>query len=147
MKRTSAAKRQLIVHLLKDGLSTHEVSVRAKIHQSTVSRIKCQENIEQENVKRGRPRIISGRIAKKLSTKVRSGERQSAVQAKRFLEETTTLCFITQTVRNVLAKEGLEAASKIENPRNSTTNMKSVLSLTGNISTGLRTTGSGSFGL
>src|SRR5262249_55101360 len=124
MKRTSAAKHQLIVHLLKDGLSTHEVAVRAEIHQSTVSQIKCQENIEQENVKRGRPRIISGRIAKKLSTKVLSGELQNAVQAKRFLEETTTLSVRTQRVRNVLAKEGLEAASKIENPRISTTNMK-----------------------
>jgi transposase len=124
MKRTPAAKRQLIVHLLKEGLSTHEVAARAKVHQSTVSRIKRQENIEQKNVKRGRPRIVSDRIAKKLSTKVRSGELQNAVQARKFLEETTSLSVSTQTVRNVLAKDGLEAAPKIEKPKISKANMK-----------------------
>lgn len=151
MKRTPAAKRQLIVHLLKEGLSTHEVAARAKVHQSTVSRIKRQENIEQKNVKRGRPRIVSDRIAKKLSTKVRSGELQNAVQARKFLEETTSLSVSTQTVRNVLAKDGLEAAPKIEKPKISKANMKKRLEFARKhqywTSTGPWTTGSGSFGL
>lgn len=124
MKTISKEKTISIKALLLQGQSTRQVASRLGVGIATVSRVRqsIQENIPPSTI--GRPKLLNAQTRRFLVRKITSGEIDNAVQGQDLLRNKLNLDVNTQTVRNALQEEGLQAVVKTKKPRITKENMR-----------------------
>jgi transposase len=116
MKPISADKRNNIIRLLEDGLSSREIATLVGLHRSTIDSIRKQVMPDAPKPASGRPAKLSARDRRNLARLVTSGKADTAVQLQKELRSTAGIHVSAQTVRNALKGEGLKAAVKRKKP-------------------------------
>ena len=61
MKPTSATQHSMVISLLKEGYSVHQIESKTGLGRSTIGRIKKKTDLDKENNKGGRPSKLSSR--------------------------------------------------------------------------------------
>jgi transposase len=104
--------RQLIVTLLQNGKSCHQVAAQLYVSYSMVQRVYTSIKDSLPQHLGGCPRKLTTCDQRLLARKVTSGVADTAPQLKKLLD----LDVSTQTVRNALKKAGLKSAVKQKKP-------------------------------
>jgi transposase len=103
---------QLIVTLLQNGKSCHQVAAQLYVSYSMVQRVYTSIKDSLPQHLGGCPRKLTTCDQRLLARKVTSGVADTAPQLKKLLD----LDVSTQTVRNALKKAGLKSAVKQKKP-------------------------------
>jgi Transposase len=116
MKATSATQVTLAVTLLKSGLSYYQISSRAGLSPSTLSRIHNKHCPEVPKGAGGCPKKLSENDIRYATRLISTGQAENAVQVTRTLREVTNKTFSAQTVRNHMKTAGMKAVVKKKRP-------------------------------
>jgi transposase len=116
MKPTSQNKRDSIISLLKNGLSTRQVAEKLSIGKSTVAKIGKECDLGVSKSKGGRPSILSDRNKTYCVQKVTRDRVSNAVKVTKALENNIGILCNPETVRRALREKGLGAIEKQPKP-------------------------------
>lgn len=116
MKSISSAKQDLIISLLNSGLSTRAVASQTGVSKSKVCNIAKEMLPNKENLKAGRPSILSPRDKRAISMQIQSGRAETAVEIAQNLNPTFSSPVSVQTIRNALKKDDFKAVAKKKKP-------------------------------
>ena len=116
MRRISDEIHNNVVSLLNNGISTHRVTERCNVSQSTVSRIrrKCFPN--QSKPKSGRKALLTPMQKRLIVRKLTSGQIETNTVAQKYLSDNQKVIVSAQTIRNSLKQAGLKASVKVKKP-------------------------------
>ena len=101
-----------ILSLLQSGKSCHQVASQLHVSYSTVRRLYSKHRSTLPRQHGGCPTKLTPQDRHLLTRKVTSGAADNASQLKRLLDLNVT----TQTIRNMLKREGLKSAVKRKRP-------------------------------
>jgi len=116
MKATSATQYSLVISLLHEGYSLHQIQLKTGPGKSTFGRIKKTVDEDKENLKGGHPSKLS--ICDKISIiqQITSGKLDNAVQPAKFINETISDPVAPQTIRDMLRKNNFQSVTKTKHP-------------------------------
>jgi transposase len=115
MKSTSSSQHAIVVSLLSEGYSVHQIQSKSGIGKSTVERIK-KEVDSKENNKGGRPSKLSHHDKKSIIHQITTGKLDNAVQATQFINNILPSPVTPQTVRNALKSNDFHSVIKQKRP-------------------------------
>ena len=118
MRPISSTTTANIVALLNQDLSTREIAVRTGVSHWTVYHIKKEHLPGRKGKKSGRPAVLSVSVRQRrlIVRKVTSGQLDTAVDVKRYLQEAEDTNVHAETVRNCLKEAGLRSFPKLKKP-------------------------------
>ena len=103
---------QLIITLLQNGKSCHQVAAQLDVSYSMVQKLYSSIKDSLPKCSGGCPRSLTATSQRLLARKVTSGAADNAPQLKRLLHLNVT----PQTIRNALRRAGLKSAVKQKKP-------------------------------
>jgi transposase len=110
MKAISATQHFTIISLLQEGYSYTQI--QTGLGRATISRIKAEVLSDKENNPAGRPSKLTTHHKQSIVCQISSGKLDNAVQATQFINYAIPNPVTSQTVRNVLKKNGFHSATK-----------------------------------
>ena len=116
MHPISSAQKENILSLASNGHSTHIVSFRLGISQSTVSRTLRTLYPNQHFFSGGCPSKLSSTSQRAIITQITSGKASNAVQATNYINAIIPTPVSSETVRRVLRKNSFKAVVKKKKP-------------------------------
>jgi transposase len=116
MRPTSADKRSSVLSLLAEGYSHREIQSRTGVGKGSIYRISKEVEGDKENHLGGHPSKLTNRDKQSIVRQITTGRLDNAVQATQFINSIIPDPVTPQTVRNVLKKNGLHAATKKKVP-------------------------------
>jgi transposase len=81
MKSTSSSQHTIVVSLLSEGYSVHQIQSKTGLGKSTVGRIKKEMDSDKENSKGGCPSKLSHHDKQSIIHQITTGKLDNAVQA------------------------------------------------------------------
>jgi transposase len=127
MRQLSTDKRDGILSLLQQGLSTRKVAKRCRIGKSAVQRLRAECLPDLISSQNGRPAKLSAQDRRFCVRAITSGKLGTTTEVAKDLESKLNVKVCDRTVRNVLHEAGLGAVEKEEKPKLSPKNVKARL--------------------
>ena len=118
---------KIVVDLLLSNHSIRQVATKTGVPRSTVGRISKAIIPNKENIRTGRPPILSPHDKRRIVNQIESGKLDNAVQATEFINSINTSPVCAQTVRNALHECHLKSVVKRKVPMLKPANRKSRL--------------------
>ena len=116
MKPTSSTKHSIVVSLLQEGYSLHQIQSKTGLGKSTVGWIKKEVDGDKENNKGGCLFKLSPCNNQTIICQIISGKIDNAVQATHFINSVNPTPVTSQTVRNMLKKHDMYSSVKTNRP-------------------------------
>ena len=117
MKSLSLSQKQQIISLAQQGHSSYQISSRTGFSASTCKRVIAQELPDLPRSHGGRPKSLSSSDRRYITRQIYTGSCKNAAQIARKLNATLPHPISTQTVRNALKEQDLEAVTKVKKPK------------------------------
>src|SRR5271168_2590988 len=100
MKPTSSSQHSIVISLLSEGYSVHQIQSNTGLGKSTVGRIRKEVDSEKENNQGGHPSKLSPRDKQSIIHQITTGKLDNAVQATQFINNILSSPVTPQMVRN-----------------------------------------------
>ena len=124
MKPISQQCRLDVINLVQNGLSDRQIAVQTGLGRSTVQRIRKKWHPEHPTPAPGRPRILSATQERIIVRSITSGKADTSETVRKAINTEHGILVSTQTIRNILKKNGLKAGPKIKKPLLSARHLK-----------------------
>jgi len=107
---------RIIISMLKNGDSCHQIVARLGVGHSTVAELHSQITGSLKENPGGRPSKLSTYDRRKLVRLITTGKADTAIQLKHELQTITNITVSAQTICNALKTEDLVARAKVKKP-------------------------------
>jgi transposase len=112
IKSTSSFQHAIVVSLLSERYSVHQIQFKSGIGKSTVGRIKKEVESDKENSKGGHPSKLSHHDKQSIICQITTGKLDNPVQATQFINNILPSPVTPQTVRNALKSNDFRSVIK-----------------------------------
>jgi transposase len=116
MKPTSLNQHSIVLSLLQEGYSLHQIQSKTGLGKSTIGRIKKEMDGDKENSKGGRPPKLSPIDKRSITRQITSGRLDNAVEAAQFINNILPNPVTPQTIRNILKQDQFYSIVKKKRP-------------------------------
>jgi transposase len=116
MKAISQQKKLDILAALDKGLSLRNIAQRMSVGYGTVRRVSKRERRNRFMSNGGRPKAISKALSRVCIRSIASGQANTTVDVQQQLAKDYDVHVTSETVRNLLKKNGLKARVKAKKP-------------------------------
>ena len=116
MNRIHEQRRNNIIALANEGLSSREIESRLHVGRTTVSRIRSEIDMSVKKRCGGCPKKLTAADKRKLARTITSGQADTAAQVKRAINDTCDINISVDTVRRALKEVGLKSGVKPKKP-------------------------------